>query len=180
MSKILKVINLFGAPGMGKSGAAGGLFWLMKGNHYSVELVPEYAKYLIHAGRASQLEDEQYLVLAKQYHMLSILKNKYEFAITDSPLQLCAFYEPGKLPPSYFELLDKFWGEFDCTNFFLSRDLSAEDAAFENEGRLHKKEDSIKTEGVMRNFLAKKNIGYTELPINMKTPWLLLDAIRKQ
>ncbi|MDH6303272.1 broad-specificity NMP kinase [Polynucleobacter sphagniphilus] len=36
MSK-LKVINLFGAPGVGKSAACAGLFYLMKKNHFSVE-----------------------------------------------------------------------------------------------------------------------------------------------
>jgi len=43
----MKVINLFGGPGCGKSTAAAGLFHLMKSNHMSVELVNEFAKEIV-------------------------------------------------------------------------------------------------------------------------------------
>ena len=43
-----RVINLLGAPGAGKSTAAAGLFYRMKKEFLSVELVTEYAKDLIY------------------------------------------------------------------------------------------------------------------------------------
>ena len=64
----LKVINLFGAPGVGKSTIAAGLFYFMKTAGESVEHVTEYAKYLVLTDRVQQLEDEQLYLLAKQHH----------------------------------------------------------------------------------------------------------------
>lgn len=177
MESPLHVINLFGAPGVGKSAAAAGLFWLMKSQHLSVEYVSEYAKYLVLAGRQWQLEQEQLYLFAKQHHKQHILKGKYEFAITDSPLQLCSFYARGKYPESYYRLLDDVAGEFRNTNFFLSRDISG-DAPFEEVGRVHDRADSRQLEQAMRQFLNDKGIPYTEVPVSMETPWRILEHLK--
>lgn len=177
MSHKLHVINLFGAPGVGKSAAAAGLFWLMKSNHLSVEYVSEYAKYLVLAGRQWQLKDEQLYLFAKQHHKQLILRDKYEFAITDSPLQLCSFYAKGKYPESYYHLVDDVANEFENSNFFLYRDVSG-NAIFEEEGRIHDRSESQAIETEMRAYLDGKGIKYIDLPVCMETPWLILNYLR--
>lgn len=54
LSKMIKVINIFGAPGCGKSTTAAGLFWRMKCDDMSVELVSEYAKACVFEDREGQ------------------------------------------------------------------------------------------------------------------------------
>ena len=52
------VINLWGAPGSGKSTTAAGLFFLMKINKYKVELVTEYAKDLVWNGHEAMFGNQ--------------------------------------------------------------------------------------------------------------------------
>lgn len=53
------VINIFGGPGVGKSTVAAGLFYRLKCLHYSVELVEEFAKYLVYQGMVDVLRRDQ-------------------------------------------------------------------------------------------------------------------------
>lgn len=172
----LKVVNLFGAPGIGKSGVRSGLFWLMKACHMSVEEVSEYAKYLVLTGRTWQLNDEQLYLFSKQLHKQNIVgRNGYEYAVTDSPLQLSAFYAPKPYYAHYEHLVDEAYEHFENINFFLTRDLDA--GHFEDRGRMHKREDSIRVENEMREFLAKKNITYVDLPVDIMTIWHVLEHL---
>jgi hypothetical protein len=172
----LKVINLFGAPGQGKSATAGGLFWLMKAKGMSVEQVSEYAKYLVLTGRVWQLESEQLYLFAKQHHKQHILRGKYEFCVSDSPLLLASFYAPDlTTPPTFHGMAAEYNDSFENLNFFLSRELA--DCEFEETGRLHSKEDSLRIEESMREFMLKKGLKWTEIAIDHKTPWTILEHI---
>ena len=171
----LKVINLFGAPGVGKSAARSGIFWLMKSLHVSVEEVSEYAKYLVMAGRRWQLEEEQLYLFSKQHHkQLIIAREGYEYAVTDSPLELCAFYAGAGYFQQFERMVDEVSDTFENVNFFLSRDLSQ---SFEDRGRRHNREEAIATEKEMREFLDKKGILYENVEVNLQTPWVILNKI---
>lgn len=173
----LKVINLFGAPGVGKSAVRSGVFWLMKSHHLSVEEVSEYAKYLVLSGRKWQLKEEQVYLFSKQHHkQLIIQRTGYEYAVTDSPLQLCPFYAPRGYYASFAALVDEAHARFDNLNFFLTRDLSA-DTVFEDRGREHDRGQSQEVEARMREWLDAKRIAYTDLPVDMFTPWRLLEHL---
>lgn len=172
----LKVINLFGAPGMGKSSARSGIFWLMKSHHMSCEEVSEYAKYLVLSGRRWQLTEEQSYLFAKQHHkQLIIERNNYTYAVTDSPLQLCQFYAPKGYYASFEGLVDEAAQRFENINFFVTRDLG-EGTHFEERGREHDRGQSLRVEQDMRAFLARKGITYTELRLSneLRAPWEVL------
>ncbi len=176
--KKLKVINLFGAPGRGKSSVRSGLFWLMKSHHLNVEEVSEYAKYLVLTGRTWQLTEEQLYLFSKQHHkQLIIERSGYEYAATDSPLQLCSFYAPDSYYRHFDALVDEASEHFDNINFFLTRDVAAADAAFEERGRAHDLGASLRVEEEMREFLCKKNIPTTDLPVDLLTPWKIMDTL---
>ena len=162
----LKVVNLFGAPGVGKSTIAAGLFYFMKMSGISVEHVTEYAKYLVLTDRISQLEDEQLYLLAKQHHKQHILRGRYEWAITDSPLMLCAYYAPPATTPSKFtDLVRAYNDTFDNYNVFLTRGLENDDTEFEEQGRLHNKEQAYRIQNEQIDFLEKMNMPFQILPI---------------
>jgi hypothetical protein len=162
----LKVINLFGAPGVGKSTIAAGLFYFMKMAGCSVEHVTEYAKYLVLTNRTNQLADEQLYLLAKQHHKQHILRGAYEWAITDSPLLLCAYYAPKSCtPPEFYKTVQAYQQQFDNYNFFLTRGLEKEDTAFEEQGRLQNREEAFVIQQEQMAFLTQMGIPYKELAI---------------
>lgn len=175
-SSKLKVVNLYGAPGVGKSGARGGIFWLMKAHHLSVEEVSEYAKYLVLSGRRWQLKEEQVYLFSKQHHkQLIVERTGYEFAVTDSPLQLCQFYAPDGYYRNFGPLVDEAYDRFENINFFLSRDLNS--GEFEDRGREHSRAQAMEVEERMREYLARKHITCKDIPVNLQTPWKILDEL---
>ncbi|GJE18772.1 hypothetical protein [Methylobacterium marchantiae] len=95
----LKVINIWAAPGVGKSTTAAGLYYHMKQLGCSVELVTEFAKDLTWERNMTGLQN-QLAILGEQDHRLRRLEGKVEFAITDSPLPLGIAY----LTPEYDEM----------------------------------------------------------------------------
>lgn len=171
----LKVINLFGPPGVGKSSVRSGVFWLMKSHGLSVEEVSEYAKYLVLRRCEWQLREEQLYLLAQQHHKQLILRGQYEYAVTDSPLALCDFYSPPGTLSSLSTLISELTDTFENVNFYLTRDLV--NGCFEESGRVHDREASIRVDAQMREYLARRNIPYVEVPIDLLTPWRILDHL---
>lgn len=175
----LKVINLFGAPGRGKSSVRSGVFWLMKSHHLSVEEVSEYAKYLVLTERYWQLKEEQLYLFSKQHHKQLIIERAgYEFAVTDSPLQLCAFYAPQDYYYHFDGLVDEINEHFENINFFLTRDVEADPENFENRGRYHDLKASIEVEQRMLEFLSKKNIQFETVNVDIFTPWRIVEKVK--
>lgn len=173
----LKVINLYGPPSVGKSAARSGIFWLMKAHHLSVEEVSEYAKYLVLSGRRWQLKEEQLYLFSKQHHkQLIVQRTGYEYAVTDSPLQLCPFYAPDGYYETFPQFVDEVYSGFDNINFFLTRDMRG-DGAFEERGREQSLEEALEVEQRMREFLKAKGIVCIDMPVDLFTPWRVLEHL---
>lgn len=179
----LKVVNLFGAPGVGKSASRSGLFWLMKIQGMSVEEVSEFAKYLVLAKRVWQLQSDQLYVLAKQHHKMAILKGSYEFAVTDSPLMLTGYYcEEGARhgmvaspSPDFVSFCTSYVDSYDNLNLFLTRDFSK--GVFEEQGRMHNMADSVRIDKEQREFLARNNHTWIDIDLDATTPYEALHAM---
>ena len=112
ISQRLRVVELWGGPGSGKSTTAAGLFARLKldvardlAGKVSVELITEYAKQvtwlLAHwypHGRPSEeavrraLGQRQAALFGEQWGRLAQLVGQVDVAISDSPLWLCAHY----------------------------------------------------------------------------------------
>jgi len=116
----LKVINLFGGPGIGKSTTATQIFYTLKSQGKQVELVTEYAKDLTWDN--SDALNNSILVFAQQYHRLQRLIGKVDYAVIDSPIILCLAY----VIPDYFKefapLVISVFNSFDNHNLVLQRD----------------------------------------------------------
>ena len=82
----MKVINLFGGPGVGKSTAAAGLFYEMKKRQLSVELVTEYAKDMVWENRQNILDDQIYIFAKQQRRIARLRDHHIDWVITDSPI----------------------------------------------------------------------------------------------
>lgn len=97
-----QVINLIGGSGLGKSTIAAGLFYHLKLQGASCELVQEYVKSFAWAGRKLEPLD-QITIVGEQAKREKLLYGKVDTVITDSPLLLGAIYDLyyNKEPASY-------------------------------------------------------------------------------
>ncbi len=121
MSTKLKVINLFGGPGAGKSTTRASLFSIMKVNGINVEEVTEYAKDKTWEENRVALSDQLYL-LGNQNYKLSRLQDKVEWVVSDSPILLGIHYSlPDYLPSTFKSLVYELWDRYDNYNFFIDR-----------------------------------------------------------
>ena len=118
----MKVINLWGGPGCGKSTTATGLFSLMKMRGHKVELVTEYAKELTYDANWGMLSKQE-LIFPEQYQRQKRLVGQVDYAITDSPLPLNLIYaRPDlKISEDFWNLVVKGFREFDNFNIMLQR-----------------------------------------------------------
>lgn len=139
LNKKLKVINLYGGPGTGKSTTAAALFALMKRNGINVELVTEFAKDLVWTERNKELGDQIY-IFGKMYHKLWRLRDKVDYVIIDSPLPLCAYYDRENLP-GFKELVFNMYNSFTNYNFRLRRKFQ-----YQEEGRYQTEAEADKVD----------------------------------
>lgn len=86
------IIHFYGAPCSGKTVAASRLFHDLKIQHINVELVTEYAKQWAWESRKITKFDQIYIV-ANQIHRETVLLDKVDMIVTDSPFPLGSFYE---------------------------------------------------------------------------------------
>jgi len=127
----MKVINLFGGPGSGKSTTAAGLFYRMKLMGCKVELATEYAKDLVYAGQLGTMLEQQEYIFAEQNWRLQRLIEHVDWAIIDSPILLSAIYpqmnqkqhgtRPWPALPEFTKLVHKQFQTYDNINIVLNR-----------------------------------------------------------
>lgn len=120
----MKVINLWGGPGVGKSTTSAGLFYEMKKAGLNVELVTEYAKDMVWEGRQNILEDQIY-IFAKQQRRISRLRGHgIDWVITDSPIPLGLVYtREGAFGDEFGNLVMQVFAGFENHNYLLQRNF---------------------------------------------------------
>jgi nicotinamide riboside kinase len=150
----MKVINIFGGPGAGKSTTAAGVFHAMKKQRLEVELVTEYAKDMTWEGRKNILNDQLY-VLAKQNRRLHRLRGQVDYIISDSPLILGLIYAQ----PDYFDAFSPFlmevFNSYDNINIMLSRDFE-----YNPNGRNQTADEASQIDADLEGLLQRNNVPY--------------------
>ena len=117
----MKIINLYGGPGTGKSRTAALLFGEMKFKGYNVELITEFAKEPTWDENHRLLSDQLYIT-ASQHRRQFAVKDKVEWAVTDSPLLLgLAYAEYGYLNHHYTDLVWDLYEEYTNIDVPLTR-----------------------------------------------------------
>lgn len=155
----LKVINLFGCPGSGKSTTAAGLFYFMKLKGYKVELVTEFPKDLVYDGTLEVMLDRQEVIFAEQNQRLHRLRGKVEYVITDSPILLSTVYPKinqeqfgvGEWDalPAFIEFVKAVHNTYCNLNYYLHRST-----VYQTYGRLQDEEQAAQIDIAIRNALA--------------------------
>lgn len=116
----MKIINLYGGPGTGKSTTAAGVFYLMKTLGYRIELVTEYAKELCWENRLQSLNDQLYIFAKQQHRLERLRKHDLEYVVTDSPLLLSIAYDDGK-SKIFKELVYEKYNQYNNIDILLNR-----------------------------------------------------------
>jgi hypothetical protein len=171
---MLKVINIWGGPGAGKSTTAAGLFNLMKTQGHNVELVSEYAKDLTWSKDWQGLSN-QLLILGQQDQRLRRLVGQVEWVITDSPLPTGIAYMGDSWKPW---LEDATWACFDqYINFDVLLHRQASNG-FQKEGRNQTHEEAMVLDNVLDNLWhtagIEDDMKYSlEVPANVGAPYVI-------
>ena len=153
----MKVINFWGGPSSGKSTTAAGLFHDMSLQLYKVELVHEYAKLLTWSG-CTQLLEDQALIFGNQNHLLWQLRDKVDYAITDSPLPLSIIHMPQDYPPSFATFATEMFKSYENINIFMRRVKP-----YDPNGRNEDEAGADKIAREVYNFLALNSIPFIEV-----------------
>lgn len=155
----MKVINFFGAPGVGKTTKTLELTSLLKRNQIDAEPSLEVVKEYIYSGTESLLAHQNF-IFAQQERQLRILNNSQEteFTITDAPLLHSSFYEPENYPLFFKDLVFEIFNEYDNVNFFIKRTHQ-----YSHQGRLQDEQESLKLSNQMYAFLINNNVPFIEI-----------------
>lgn len=165
---MLRIINIVGAPGAGKSTLAAGLFVEMKKRYMNVELVTEYAKDLIYDGLHSD-DFDQKTIFKEQHKRVARLIDNVQWVVTDSPLYLSAYYAQRAQSSDEFVkfILDtaKCYNNF---NFLVKRNHR-----YDPNGRSQTESESDQIHLDLIEFMNSNNIPYKEIPAGDSQPLAL-------
>lgn len=170
----MKVVNLFGGPGTGKSTIAADLFALMKWKNMNVELVTEYAKDLTWENRHDILKDQLY-VLSKQNRKLLRLEGQVEWVITDSPIIMGLAYVPPDYFPNFTSLAEDVWCSYHNINFFLERKKN-----YHQVGRSQTEDEARSLDGKIENLMDDLLIRRTNIPANDAAKFLIMAKLAEE
>lgn len=173
----MKVVNLFGPPGVGKSVISAAVYADLAKNNLNVELCQEYAKSLVYEQRNDLLKTDQLYILAKQNRKLNILKGRnLDYVIIDSPLFLQLIYNnPENLNQEIFEsLVLELFNKYENINFFLER---GKEYSYQTVGRIHTLEESDEIGGRIKEKMEQYNIPYISIKSNNRTVGKIVSKI---
>jgi hypothetical protein len=168
-----KLINLFGGPGIGKSGIAAGITYKLKKNHISCDQPYEFPKLLAWDNNHSAIQDQLY-VLANQHRGIVKSYGKVDYIVLDSPILLSLtyrnYYKATEYPSSlYGESFDKMvldtFNQYDNINIVLDR----ADGVHNNDERYQNLEESKELDIVIENSLIENNIPFHKIKVNDDT-----------
>ena len=160
----MKVINLLGGPGTGKSTTSASVFSALKKMGEKCELVTEFAKYLTYQESFKVLSD-QLFVFSTQHHKIWNIKDTVDYIVTDSPLLLSLVYfnpDNGVYEKSSFDkLVIDTINSYDNINIFLKRNI--EEHPYQEYGRTQTLDQAIDIDNHIKFILNEFNVKYIEV-----------------
>lgn len=155
----MKVINFFGAPGVGKTTCTMELTSMLKKSQVDAEVSLEFVKEYIHSNSEHLLAYQNY-IFAQQERQIRIFKDsqEVEFAVTDAPLLHCPFYASDDYPVFFKELVFEIFNGYDNINFFINRKHP-----YSHQGRMHDEKKSNIIHKKLYAFLVNHGVKFIEI-----------------
>jgi len=145
----MKVVNLYGGPGCGKSTAAAYLFARLKSKHIDAGLVGEVAKELIYLGNEVQLLNQAKMLGAQYGKLEDFRRSKIQVAVSDSPLAMQVVYCRGLFYYDEIAALNKkLDSAFDNINVFIRRCNP-----YQTNGRMQTEAEAIALDHKIKEFM---------------------------
>jgi len=164
----MKVINIFGGPGTGKSVTAAQLFADLKKENRNCELVTEFAKELTW-DESYRVMANQIWIFANQHHRMYRLKEKVDFIVTDAPLFNSIVYSgKGEENKKFHEFV---WGEFNKynnLNIYLERETE-----YKQEGRYQDEDGAVKIDNEVLRCFNYFNVPYVKIGLRNVTSTII-------
>ena len=149
------LVNLYGAPGSGKSTGAAYIFSKLKMAGVDAELVTEFVKDKVWEESKEPFNNQAY-IFGRQYFRIFRCANKVDVIVTDSPLPLSIYYNTSEvLGQEFNEMVMKVSNSFNTKNYLLTRVKP-----YNPNGRLQTEEESNKIANDLWNFLDMWDIEY--------------------
>ena len=115
------LVNLYGAPGSGKSTGAAYIFSKLKMAGVDAELVTEFAKDKVWEESKAPFDNQAYM-FGKQYFRISRCADKVDVIVTDSPLPLSIFYNSTEILGKEFnEMVMKVANSYERMDYLIHR-----------------------------------------------------------
>ena len=149
------LVNLFGAPGAGKSTGAVYIFSQLKMRGINAELVTEFAKDKVWEGSKAVFENQAY-IFGKQYFRISRCADQVDVIVTDSPLLLSILYNNDEdLGGTFDAVVRKVAKKYNSKNYYLKRVKDYNPA-----GRYQTEEESDEIATELKRLLDREGVDY--------------------
>lgn len=169
------IINLISGPGSGKSTACAGIFNQLKKRGVECELALEYAKDCVWDESYKKMDD-QVLIFGMQYHRIWRLNGKVQVVILDSPLLLSLIYNKNVKSEIFESFVLECFSHFNNIVYFIERNEVLE---FNNNGRVHSREESLVIDQKVKNILEKFKIPYKSVKNNESVELITKEILEK-
>jgi len=141
----------------------------------SVEIVTEFAKDLVYAGRTKELAgDNQIYISSKQYGRLHRLRGQVDYAVTDSPILLSSIYASDDYFPSFKQLIKEMFDSFENINFYIHRTKP-----YHGYGRVQTEDEASVINNRILDILKEYNINYTNVDGDTEAPKKIFNTIKE-
>lgn len=152
------VVNLFGAPGAGKSTGAAYIFSKLKMLGVNAELITEFAKDKVWEENSEVFKpDNQIYLFGKQFYRMSRCRDKVDVIVTDSPLPLSILYNKSTvLTSSFDDVVMSCYYSFENMNYFVKRSKP-----YNPIGRLQTETESDELAAHLIGFLIDSNVEHS-------------------
>lgn len=149
------LVNLFGAPGAGKSTGAAYIFSQLKMRGINAELVTEFAKDKVWEGSKAVFENQAY-IFGKQYFRISRCADQVDVIVTDSPLLLSILYNNDEdLGGTFDAVVRKVAKKYNSKNYYLKRVKD-----YNPSGRFQTEEESDEIAIELKRLLDREGVEY--------------------
>ncbi len=167
-------VNLFGAPGSGKSTCAAYTFAKLKMLGINCELVTEFAKDKVWEDNKTALCNQVY-VFAKQYYRLARCADKVDVIITDSPLALSPYYNKDQdIHEPLKQLAYRISQKYNNLNYFLRRVKK-----YNPIGRLETEEESNAKAVGLKKMLQEYQIPYKDIDGDLMSADIIVQDVQE-
>ena len=176
------LINLFGGPGIGKSGIAAGITYKMKKKHISVNNPYEFPKRLAWDKNIPAISDQLY-VFANQHRGIAECYDKVDYIVIDSPILFSTIYHryytkgyPAEMYGKVFpDMVIDLHRRYSSVNILLERT----EGSHNEKERYQNLKESIGIDTLCKNVLEEVGSKYHTIKVNEDSVKNIMKIVKK-